>query len=57
MGPGVGNSPLETTCGKYGATVAGYFPLGFGSKLVREALHRQGAGQGGSMAASRTPFS
>ena len=51
MGPGVGKSPLETMCAKYGATVAGYLALGFGSELVREALHRQGAGQGGSMAA------
>ena len=51
MGPGVGKLPLETMGGKYGAPGAGYFPLGFGSELVREALHRQGAGQGGSMAA------
>ena len=57
MGPGVGKPPLETMGGKYGATVAGYFPLGFGSELVREALHRQAAGQGGSMAAVETPFS
>ena len=51
MGPGVGKSPLETMCAKYGAPGAGYLALGFGSELVREALHRQGAGQGGSMAA------
>ena len=57
MGPVVGKSPLETMCAKYGATVAGYLALGFGSELVREALHRQGAGQGGSMAAVGTPFS
>ena len=44
-------------CGKYGATVAGYFPLGFGSELAREAPQRQVAGQGGSMAAVETPFS
>ena len=43
--------------GKYGATVAGYFPLGFGSELAREAPHRQLAGQGGWMAAVETPFS
>ena len=57
MGPGVEKSPLEAMCAKYGATVAGYLALGFGSELVREALHRQGAGQGGSMAAVGTPFS
>ena len=57
MGPAVGKSPLETMCGKYGGAAPGYFPLGFGSELVREALHRQGAGQGGSMAAVGTPFS
>ena len=57
MGPVVGKSPLETMCGKYGATVAGYFPLGFGSELAREAPHRQLAGQGGWMAAVETPFS
>ena len=51
MGPVVGKSPLETMCAKYGAPGAGYLALGFGSELVREALHRQGAGQGGSMAA------
>ena len=44
MGPVVGKSPLETMCAKYGATVAGYLALGFGSELVREALHR-GAGE------------
>ena len=38
-------------CGKYGATVAGYFPLGFGSELAREAPHSpigssQGRGRG-----------
>ena len=45
---------------KYGATVAGYLAPGFasfGSELVREAPHRQLAGQGGSMAAVETPFS
>ena len=57
MGPGVGKSPLETMCAKYGAAAAGYLALGFGSELVREALHRQAAGQGGSMAAVGTPFS
>ena len=57
MEPGVEKSPLELARGKYGAAVAGYFPLGFGSELVREALHRQGARQGGSMAAVETPFS
>ena len=57
MGPGVRKSPLEAMCGKYGATVAGYFPLGFGSELAREAPHRQLAGQGGWMAAVETPFS
>ena len=51
MGPGVGKPPLETMGAKYGATVAGNLALGFGSELVREALHRQAAGQGGSMAA------
>ena len=57
MGPGVGKSPLETMGGKYGAAAAGYFPLGFGSELAREALHWQGAGQGGSMTAVGPPFS
>ena len=51
MGPGVGKSPLETMGAKYGAPGAGYLALGFGSELAREALHRQGAGQGRSMAA------
>ena len=51
MGPGVEKSALETMCAKYGAAAAGYLALGFGSELVREALHRQAAGQGGSMAA------
>ena len=57
MGHGVRKSPLETMGGKYGATVAGYLALGFGSELAREALHRQGAGQGGSMAAVEGPLS
>ena len=52
MGPGVGKSPLETMGAKYGGAAPGNLALGFGSELVREALkHRQGAGQGGSMAA------
>ena len=51
MGPGVGKPPLETMCGKYSMPGIEYFPLVFGSELVREALHRQAAGQGGSMAA------
>ena len=57
MGPGVEKSALELARGKYGAPGAGYFPLGFGSELVREAPHRQVAGQGGSMAAVEAPFS
>ena len=57
MGPGVENSPLEAMCAKYGGAAPGNLALGFGSELVREALHRQGAGQGGSMAAVETPFS
>ena len=57
MGPRARKTPLETMCGKYGAPGAGYFPLGFGSELVREAPHRQVARQGGSMAAVETPFS
>ena len=51
MGPVVGKPPLETMCAKYGGAAPGYLSLGFGSELVREALHRQDAGQGGSMAA------
>ena len=47
MGHGVRKSPLETMGGKYGATVAGYFPPGFGSELVREALRLHAAGQRG----------
>ena len=57
MGPGVGKPPLETMGAKYGATVAGNLALGFGSELVREAPHRQVAGQGGWMAAVEAPFS
>ena len=57
MGPRARKTPLETMCGKYGAPGAGYFPLGFGSELVREAPHRQVARQGGSMAAVEAPFS
>ena len=57
MGPGVGKSPLETMGAKYGAPGAGYLAPGFGSELVREAPHRQAAGQGGAMAAVETPFS
>ena len=58
MGPRVGKPPLETMGAKVGATVAGNLALGFGSELVREALHRQAARQaGGSMAAVETPCS
>ena len=57
MGPGVGKSPLETMGAKYGAPGAGYLAPGFGSELVREAPHRQLAGQRGWMAAVETPFS
>ena len=56
MGPGVGKSPLETMGAKYGAPGAGYLAPGFGSELVREAPHRQLAGQGGWMAAVETPL-
>ena len=51
MGPGVEKSALETMCAKYGGAAPGNLALGFGSELVREALHRQAAGQGESMAA------
>ena len=47
MGPGVEKSPLETMGAKYGGAAPGNLALGFGSELVREALRRQGAGQGG----------
>ena len=57
MGPVVGKSPLETMGAKYGAPGAEYLAPGFGSELVREAPHRQLAGQGGWMAAVETPFS
>ena len=57
MGPGVGKLPLETMGAKYGGAAPGYLAPGFGSELAREALHRQGAGQGGSVAAVGTPFS
>ena len=57
MGPGVGKSPIETMGAKYGAAAAGYLAPGFGSELVREAPHRQLAGQGGWMAAVEAPFS
>ena len=57
MGLGVGKLPLETMGAKYGGAAPGNLALGFGSELVREALHRQGAGQGGSMAAVEGPLS
>ena len=57
MGLGVGKSPLETMGAKYGAPGAGYLALGFGSELAQEALHRQGAAQGRSMAAVEGPLS
>ena len=57
MGPGVGKPPLEAMGGKCWGAAPHHFPLGFGSELAREALHRQAAGQGGSMAAVETPFS
>ena len=47
MGPGVEKYALEIARAKYGGAAPGYLALGFGSELVREALHRQGAGQGG----------